>query len=198
MKLLQRNAAVFLLPLILMGVIFFGGYLFLKQSSQFTNEQLAETIFLNVRVKQTENRTTIEGEWDWNEVPQDEIVGDDFIGITLLDENHHPVDFQAAKATLKLYDDNNVIFQTTGEKRGKGYLFTFPNKLEGQHLYGYRGLFSLETNGAILEDGMKIAVSYLHTWKDGVRFPSDDTRFQQVDFAKDIDGHYWVIERFYP
>lgn len=184
-----------ILPLILMGFIFFGGFHFLKKTDQFTNEQIAQTMTLDVDVKEENENILVEGTWNWNGTPQDIIIGDDYIGITLADENNKPIDFAVKEAKLQLYDHEEVIFETLGEKSGQGYVFSFPNQLEENQVFGYKGSFSLTmTTDKPIEN--QVIVSYLHTWADHGGILSTDPRFLNVEFTNPINDQFWVIERF--
>lgn len=178
-----------------MGFIFFGGYNFLKEADQFTNAQLAETISLDVKVEQMEEIIKVDGTWNWNETPQDIIIGDDYIGITVIDHNHDAVDIDVTNAELKLMQNDEVIFETKGEKRGLGYIFEFPNKLDEQKLFGFQGEFSITFANQSF-DANQVVVGYLHTWADHGGLISDDTRFLKIEFNENIQDAYWVIERF--
>lgn len=194
-ELFRKNIIVIILPLILMIFIFFGGYYFLKESDQMTNEQLAQTISFDAILTETDDQIWIEGQWDWNEIPQDAIIGDDYIGITLTNSANEVVDFTVSEPKLKLINDGETIYEAEGKKRGSGYLFAFPNKVSGQKLFGKKGSFSLMIDQPVPEDYQVIA-SFLHTWADHGGLKSEDPRFLTVEFEQNIYGKYWVIEQF--
>lgn len=178
-----------------MGFIFYGGYYFLEEANQMTNEELSHLVSLDVDVNSIGNQVEISGVWNWNEVPQDGIVGHDYIGITLQNNLGEVITDSIIDAQLQLVFLNDIVYETAGVPSENGFIFEFPNEFLDQVVFGNEGNFQLLLEPQENEE-LQIIVSYLHTWKDHGGLISDDSRFLSPQFNNDMDEYYWVIERF--
>ncbi|WP_209125359.1 hypothetical protein [Alkalihalobacillus sp. BA299] len=188
----KGNAVVIVLPLLLMGFIFFGGYHYLNTSNQMTNEDLDNVISFAIDATSNGSTHTIIGDWDWQKMPVDGVLGDDYIGVKLVEEGQEPFDFELIKGShLVLKHGGNEIYETEGTIVNDGIVFTFPNEMQEHMGYGNMGSFEVVIVGEEFI-GQEISISYLHTWDvhDDVSF--DRARLSNVD----IDINHWVIERF--
>ncbi|WP_216829993.1 hypothetical protein [Alkalihalobacterium elongatum] len=189
----RGNAAVIILPLILMGFIFYGGYHYLNTSDQITNEELDSVVSLVVETSSNGNKQTISGSWDWKEMPIDGVVGQDYIGVKLVEEENQQLvnsDY-ILSSKLTLRHSGKEIYETNGTFVFDGIIFEFPNEVQEHIGYGNLGTFEIVLDGEQFA-GNEISVSYLHTWveHDGLFF--EQARLSEVSL--DID--YWTIERF--
>ena len=96
---------------------------------------------------------------------------------------------------LQLIYQDEIIHETEGDASENGYLFTIPNELRDQIVFGNEGVFSIIAEPQQNED-VQVIVSYLHTWSEHGGLSIEDSRFLSPQFKKGPNESYWVIERF--
>lgn len=161
-----------------------------------TNEELSQVVSLDMDVNPVdEYKLEIKGNWKWNEVPQDGIIGEDYIGISVLNSSGVSVSGPFLNGKLQLTFQDEIIYETEGHPSENGYLFSFPNELKDQIVFGNEGEFSIIAEPQQKED-VQVIVSYLHTWSEHGGLSIGDSRFLSPQFEKGPIESYWVIERF--
>ncbi|MEB1807648.1 MAG: hypothetical protein LPK26_10240 [Bacillaceae bacterium] len=188
----RGNAAVIILPLLLMGFIFYGGYHYLNTSDQLTNEELDTVMSLVVEASSSGDKHTINGYWDWKEMPVDGVLGHDYIGVKFVDEEQHSVDPELISGSkLELLHGEQVIYETEGTIVHDGIIFEFPNEVQEHIGYGNKGSFEIVL-GDEFYSGNEVSISYLHTWEEHGGFSFEHARFSNIN----VDIEHWIIERF--
>ncbi|MFV8826626.1 hypothetical protein [Alkalihalobacterium sp. APHAB7] len=188
----RGNAAVIILPLLLMGFIFYGGYHYLNTSGQLTNEELDTVVSFVVEADSHGSKHTITGYWDWKEMPVDGMLGHDYIGVKFVEEEQDSFDPQLISGSaLQLLHGEQVIFETEGTLVLDGIIFEFPNEVQEHIGYGNKGSFEIELDSK-LYSGNEVSISYLHTWEEHEGFSFDHARLSK----ENVDIEHWIIERF--
>ncbi|MCK0471499.1 hypothetical protein [Halalkalibacter sp. APA_J-10(15)] len=186
---LNSNKTVLILPILLMVIMFVGGYYFLNGVESITNEQLQDHVDLNVKYEERESSIVINGEWNWNVMPSEGLYGDDYIGI--YSANH---DLNYTNATLELTYGDQVIEQIEGVDVENGIIFVFPNELVEQVSYGNSGRFQIEFGNNEIAD-KELHVHYLHTWTNHVPMDLEDAAFESPTFGEALEVPHWIISR---
>jgi hypothetical protein len=194
--LIKRNLIVLILPLLVMIFIIYSGIHFLDQANVMTNEELSETMTFEVGFEQKDHVIEVSGHWNWNDIPQDIFVGDDYIGVSVMDESGNLVEDLFKQSTVQLLHNEEVVYEVAGKQTDTGLIFAFPNKFENHKGYGNQGNFTVEINLPQFEQGWQFVASYLHTWAEHSGLVESDPRFLSPEFKENMDGFYWVVERF--
>ncbi|WP_156816990.1 hypothetical protein [Salsuginibacillus kocurii] len=191
--LFNGNKLVVILPIFLMAFMFFGGWFYLQQSDVISNEDLYEHVELEAQLEENSTQQ-LDVSWEWRETPEEGLVGEDYIGISVIDEDEQPLlSEEIEEASLQLFDGEDVIYETEGEEVENGIIFSFPNELEENVTYGNEGHINMTITGS----AESASVSYLHTWVEHDGLESEDARFFSPSFAgQDEENVSWVIERF--
>lgn len=192
---LNGNKLVIILPLILMGFIFFGGYNYLQETSSVTNELLYEKVEIEAVLEQTGENLTLSGNWLWGEMPAEGLMGDDYLGVSFLDEETG-VAISIAEieaSTLQLLHGEKVVYETEGTKVGNGVVYTYPNQIVEHESYGNKGSFTVAVK---LEEEKKVRASVvmLHTWEEHEGLIIEEPRMVEPQFPTITDNSYWVME----
>ncbi|OLO26923.1 hypothetical protein BTR23_21355 [Alkalihalophilus pseudofirmus] len=189
----KGNAAVIVLPLLLMGFIFYGGYHYLNSSDEITNESLDQVLSFVVETTTNGTSQTISGNWDWKEMPIDGLLGDDYIGVKIGGEgeqdNIGEEYIQSARLILK--HGGKEIYETNGTLVHDGVVFTFPNELQDHIGFGNMGSFEIVIVGEAFI-GTDVSISYMHTWEIHESLSFDQARLSTAN----VDIDHWIIERF--
>ncbi|MBU8905746.1 hypothetical protein [Desertibacillus haloalkaliphilus] len=195
---LNGNKLVFILPLILMGFIFYGGYSYLNESEYVTNEELQETSVMEVSIGKMDQGYEITGSWNWNEVPVEGFLGEDYIGITLMDQLNEPFlleEGEIIENELSLIHSGQEVWTTKGKWVETGMIFSFPNELKDHESLGDQGQLKLVISSEEIEEP-QVSMSYLHTWVEHQGLLLEEPRFLTPTFNGDQGKvPYWVIER---
>ena len=186
----KGNGLVLILPLLLMGFIFFGGYYYLNGANQMTNEELNQVIALDAEATASGEVYIIRGKWDWKEMPSDGLIGDDYIGIALLNGQTLEVD-QVKNTELTLMHGGKTVYETEGSILPDGIVFSFPNLIKEHESMGNVGTFQITIDNENLA-GSELSIGYLHTWEEHSRFTLNSARLS----SDMVDANHWIIERF--
>ncbi|PSL42336.1 hypothetical protein B0H94_11640 [Salsuginibacillus halophilus] len=189
-----NNKLVVLLPLLLMVILFAGGWFYIQQADTITNEDLSNHVQLEVEKTET-SPYVVEAEWSWSETPEDGLAGDDYIGVSLKDEEGEPLSGEVLEqAELTLDHAGETVYETEGEVLDTGIIFSFPNATEENEVYGSSGKMTVTTE----EETTETVISYLHTWAEHEGLDKQDPRFFDPAFLgnDNIEDAYWVIDRF--
>ncbi|MFB4164765.1 hypothetical protein ACE1TI_13280 [Alteribacillus sp. JSM 102045] len=191
------NKLVVILPLILMVFLFAGGSFYINQAEVINNEELDEQINWETSLSSTGEASILEASWNWNVTPDDGMEGEDYIGVTFIDENGEmmPAEIiEEYELTLTLKDQE---IEEDGITADNGIIFSFPNSIEENETLGDKGSLRVETSGEAVP--VRAVISHLHTWEEHGGLQSNDARFFDRDFGgkKDNDeSFFWVSERF--
>ena len=191
---MNQNKIVLLLPLTVMVGLFIIGYLSLSQSQSVTNEELNRFITFEIEANSENEDSKVYINWQWMDYPSDGLLGNDYIEIVLLNEDREPVDFILTNSQLKLFQSEEIIYENEILHQSKdGFIFTFPNKVEENLLYGPYG----ELNFILSEQAEEtkyIEARYYHTWEGlHTSLTEGENISEWLDDAG--TGEYWVIQR---
>lgn len=188
---LNSNKTVLVLPLLLMLIMFIGGYFFLSGTEEITNEQLQEKIELEATYYISDSTIFINGEWNWSVMPAEGLYGDDYIGVPF----QHTDGNVELVATLELTYGDQVIEQIEGIHVDNGIIFPFPNHMIEQVSYGNSGRFAVELKYSDDVDVDELSVHYLHTWTNHAPLMMEDATFQSPMFGEALDVPHWVLSK---
>ncbi|WP_062046399.1 hypothetical protein [Bacillus sp. JCM 19034] len=188
---LNSNKTVLVLPLLLMLIMFVGGYFFLSDTEEITNEQLKEKIELEASYHENGSLLVVNGEWNWSVMPIEGLYGDDYIGVAIPNVNNH----NEIVATLELTYADDIIEQIDGKVVDNGIVFTFPNAMIEQISYGNSGRFKVEIDHQHNVDVDELSVHYLHTWTNHAPLDIEDAIFQTPTFEEAQDVPHWVLSK---
>lgn len=198
LNMFNGNRGVLFMPLFLMAFIFFAGFYYLNQNEGITNEMLYEHVDFDGKIVKMGDSYKLSGEWKWSELPQDGLVGDDFLGISVREKgtaNSLKVE-SWDKAVLRLLHNQKVIYEAEGERTDAGLIFTFPNQMIDNESYGpfgeYEIVFTLKEEAEV-----QALVSYLHTWSEHIGLKTNDPRFLRPAFEGENHVKHWVVEHHY-
>lgn len=192
----RGNKMVLILPALLMGFIFWGGYYYLGQASQLTNEELSTVTFFEIDYNQVGSNVKVIGNWNWVEMPIDGLNGTDYIGVSFpeITDLGIPISEIIKSSIIELHHGDKVLYEAAGEYVKDGIVFPFPNKLLEHESYGNVGTFQLVMEKT--EGISRLSASYLHTWTEHDGLQLEDARFLEPAFVSDAEVGYWVMERF--
>ncbi len=191
------NKLVVILPVLLMIFLFAGGSYYINQTEVVNNEELDEKINWETTLLQTEDSSVLEATWNWSVTPSDGMAGEDYIGVTFIDEKGEALPAELMddyQLTLKVEGED---ITEGGEAANNGIIFSFPNEIEENKTLGDKGSLRVETTSA--SNPVRAVISYLHTWEDHGGLQSKDARFFNREFAGKGDkdeSFFWVSERF--
>ncbi|GAE30748.1 hypothetical protein [Halalkalibacter hemicellulosilyticus] len=186
---LNSNKTVLILPILLMVIMFVGGYYFLNGVESITNEQLEDHIDFDIEYTAQETSIVINGEWNWNVMPSEGLYGNDYIGVSVSNDQ-----LNYTNAILELTYGDQVIEQIEGVDVENGIIFVFPNELVEQVSYGNSGRFQIELEHNEIVD-KELNVHYLHTWTNHVPMDLEDAAFESPTFGEALEVPYWMISR---
>ncbi len=189
------NKFVFFLPVGVMILLFYLGYHYINNTDAATNESLQHDIIVTLETNRDGETVTITGKWDWTQMPVDGLVGNDYITISLQDEDGSFLLPEHIYSTeINLLKGNQVLKTSEGEVNQQGVVFTFPNDIIDHESYGNRGEIIVVAQAQ--ENQTYLAtLSYVHTWLDHEllafnRLYSLETGLQDI-----LTNKYWVINR---
>ncbi|WP_017728300.1 hypothetical protein [Halalkalibacterium ligniniphilum] len=189
----RGNKIVLLLPGLLMIFIFLGGYLFMEQEEEMTNEELQEVIDINIDTKQENDSLFVRAAWDWTEMPVEGLYGEDYISVAI--ENEALLDkLSFDEGFLRLFYGHEVIYENKGRVVDNGVIFPFPNELREFESYGNRGEIEVLIEGEQVR-AEDVSVYYLHTWTAHLGLVFDDARFESPQFENGPNVQHWVVKR---
>ncbi|MGO4887151.1 hypothetical protein ACJ2A9_05280 [Anaerobacillus sp. MEB173] len=194
------NKWQWILPGILMIFIFYSGYQYINESESFSNEDIQNLIVASVEAEQiNEQMIEITGKWDWSELPKEGLLGDDYIGVTVFEEDQ-PMDGERfSESMLVLYHRDKPIYEVEGQAVKNGVVFSFPTKMVEEGIYGNEGEVKLQLQISKNSfSSTKVSMTYLHTWTEHEGLQIEDSRFQSPQFLNvngDDEVPYWIIER---
>lgn len=183
----------------LMVFMIYSGYHYLNESETISNEEIQNTIEMSVIAEEYHGSTHVLGKWNWNEIPKEGLLGEDYIGVSVLDieSSQYLHGDDLTDTVLTLVYRNNVIFEAEGNSVENGIVFAFPNQIIDQGIFGNEGEVSLVLH---IEEGSdhQISMSYLHTWTEHSGLDIEDARFQSPSFpGEDAEVPHWIIERIH-
>ncbi|MGN7311897.1 hypothetical protein ACTHQ4_12450 [Alkalicoccobacillus gibsonii] len=179
MKTKSNHLIVFVLPVVLMLVMGFGGYAFLQsdEASEWTNEDLQG----NIEWTGTQAGQTVELSWEWPGMPVDGMFGDDYLSVV------GPVE----GIKVELHASDGILLEEEGTEVDNGWIVSFPTELVENKSYGNRGtlIIDLESSEASLDE---LNVQLLHTWTQHAPLEKEDATFDQPTFGEATNVPYWV------
>ncbi len=192
---LNGNKLVIILPLLLMGFIFYGGYHYLNQSAAITNEQLFQVIDMDANISKFNETVEVHGTWNWEEMPIEGLIGKDYIGVSLIDgDSGNQLDnLNVKQSQLFLKHGEKVIFQAEGLIVENGLIFAFPNEIIEHESYGNKGEF-IVTFMLEEEITVKASIVLLHTWEEHEGLILTDARMVNPEFTGDVQVAFWTTE----
>ncbi|WP_100398360.1 hypothetical protein [Bacillus sp. FJAT-44742] len=197
---LNGNKLVVILPVFLMIFLFVGGAVYVQQSEEVTNEALHEEVewdTLMTHNGEDEGLTTLRAAWEWTAMPSEGLAGEDYIGVTFLDEDGQPMQAELAdESHIYLTYGNEVVYEDEAVSVENGFVFSFPNETDEHQSFGDRG--SIEVTVETEDNPQRAIVSYLHTWEAHDGLEKTDARFFEpvLSGMRGSDSSYWVIERY--
>ncbi|WP_096434674.1 hypothetical protein [Alteribacter populi] len=187
-----HNKLVIGLPLVVMIGLFAFGYFSILQADEVPNEQLDERTDLYLTLNEEENHGTVG--WDWETMPSDGLVGDDYIEVILYDDDGEVIKADVQQIELQLLQGADSIYTSEEYAESEdGILLSFPNASEDNLTYGNRGMiqFSYSTDDHPVTHG---EVRYLHTWTEHGGIDNLSLSQDRISFSS-TDPDYWVILR---
>ncbi|MFB5662043.1 hypothetical protein [Alteribacillus sp. HJP-4] len=190
------NKLVVILPTLLMILLFAGGGFYITQAEIVTNDELDEHVKWDTSFEENQKSAILDASWSWEVSPEDGFAGNDYIGVTILDDNGEIINSDS----IQHYDiqiGENESVEAEAETVENGVLFTFPNTMLENKTVGNEGSIAVEINGEAEPE--RAIISYLHTWEEHNGLDSKDARFFERDFSgkgNDDESFFWVMERF--
>ncbi|MBU9724206.1 MULTISPECIES: hypothetical protein [Bacillaceae] len=194
---MKQNVIVFLIPLSVMILLFAFGFYTINQTPVITNEELESHVLLDLEAEAVNEGVEIDLTWRWTDVPEDNIVGNDFMEIIVYTEEMTPiqeVDWETGKLTLT--QSGNPIYDTEDKVLTEsGVAFTFPSKVEEEAIFGASGNITMFLQ-ELDQSAAHVGVRYYHTWFDT---PFDLAAGDDISAVIDDYGEaYWMIQRTIP
>lgn len=192
----RGNKPVLILPAILMLVMFIGGYQFLQESETITNEELQEVIDLQVEAKETDKDLQVKANWDWTMMPTEGFYGEDYIGVTLIDEEtgEARTDLEFEESKVELLSADQVIEESEGTVVENGIIFSFSNKMVEHESYGNLGKVRVTVKGEEIRPEA-VRIYLLHTWVEHSPLAKEDATFTNPVFTGAANVPYWIVSR---
>lgn len=190
------NKFVFLLPVSVMFLLFYFGYQYINSSETATNESLQNDIVISLDANRNGKEVLLRGTWDWTQMPIDGLIGDDYIMITIKQEDDTPIDFlNVLSAELFLLKGKQQLQSVIGEVDPNGIVFTFPNKIVDHESFGNRGEVVVVLQ--IADEASYIATfTYVHTWVDHQLVGLNQLYSLEADLQDILTNKYWSVKRF--
>ncbi|SDI32532.1 hypothetical protein [Natribacillus halophilus] len=180
------NTWMIIIPGFLMIFLFIGGWLYITGEETIDHEDLQEHVQMNADMEGEQ----LDAEWNWTELPDEELEGEDYMGIVAYENGDVLAGDEFAEHELQLYQDDEVIHETEATVVDEGLIFEFPNRLETNDVYGYEGSISVQ----LPEAADEAEVHYLHTWMNHAGQGGEDPTFADPPFPgmDDYDNFWWV------
>ncbi len=190
----RGNKPVLILPAILMIVMFIGGYQFLQGSEAVTNEELQDLIEVQLEANQANGDLQVRANWDWTIMPAEGLYGEDYIGITLMDQTmgEARTDLEFVEAKVELLYGDQVIEEAEGTIVENGIIFAFSNKMDENVTYGNLGRVRVTVEGEELQPE-DVRLHLLHTWVEHTPLDKEDASFASPTFGNATNVPYWII-----
>ncbi|BAB05155.1 hypothetical protein P4631_13075 [Halalkalibacterium halodurans] len=185
------NKIVFLFPATLMVLLFIGGYFYLQQETEFSNEELKDVVSFDVEAEAIENQLTVQVEWDWNAMPTDGLYGMDYISIAMMEPADEIV---FTEGDIRLFYGHEEIFRSKGKVVSDGVIFSFPNELRDFESFGNLGEIVVDIEGEQLEK-TELTVYYVHTWSHHLGMLRDSAKLDEPSFENGPNVPYWVLTK---
>lgn len=187
------NKVVFLLPLSLMVMLFYFGYLYIISDEVITNESLQNEIIIDVSSERNGDEVALIGKWDWTAMPVDGMVGQDYITITIEEDGSQVTNENIISSTLFLLKGDTVLKEIKGSHLENGVIFTFPNELIDHESYGNRGEIEVVLKS---DESIIVTFSYIHTWEEHEEISINDINNIEASVEEKLVD-FWIIKRFF-
>lgn len=190
------NKFVFLLPVSVMFLLFYFGYQYINSSETATNESLQNDIVISLDANRNAQEVMLRGTWDWTQMPVDGLIGDDYIIITIKQEDDTPIEsLNVHSAELFLLKGEQQLQSVIGEVDPNGIVFTFPNKIVDHESFGNRG--EIEVVLQLADEASYIATfTYVHTWVDHQLVGFNQLYSLEAGLQDILTNKYWSVKRF--
>lgn len=190
------NKFVFLLPVSVMFLLFYFGYQYINSSETATNESLQNDIVISLDANRNGQEVLLRGTWDWTQMPVDGLIGDDYIIITIKQEDETPIDsLNVLSAELFLLKGEQQLQSVIGEVDPNGIVFIFPNKIVDHESFGNRG--EIEVVLQLADEASYIATfTYIHTWVDHQLVGFNQLYSLEAGLQDILTNKYWSVKRF--
>ncbi|QOY36117.1 hypothetical protein AWH56_026355 [Anaerobacillus isosaccharinicus] len=190
------NKFVFLLPVSVMFLLFYFGYQYINSSETATNESLQNDIVISLDANRSGQEVLLRGTWDWTQMPVDGLIGDDYIMITIKQEDDTPINsLNVLSAELFLLKGEQQLQSVIGEVDPNGIVFTFPNKIVDHESFGNRG--EIEVVLYLADEASYIATfTYVHTWVDHQLVGFNQLYSLEAGLQDILTNKYWSVKRF--
>ncbi|GAK14646.1 hypothetical protein [Geomicrobium sp. JCM 19039] len=183
------NKWMWIIPGGLMIALFIGGYMYVTGADSIDHDELQEVVEIDAQI----GDTTVDVHWDWGMLPEGELEGEEYVGITLFNNDGEQISGdQIDEASVTLFQSGNEVYARDGEIVDEGVILSFPNRLDTYNVYGVEG----HAEVSVSEDIEEVTVYYLHTWETHAGQGGDDPTFEDPPFPgmDGFDHFYWVIE----
>ncbi|WP_096201244.1 hypothetical protein [Bacillus sp. FJAT-45350] len=190
------NKLAIILPVLLMGFIFYGGYHYLQSTNVVTNEQLHQSIDFNHEMNRLGETVELIGSWEWLDMPHEGLIGEDYIGVSLtnIETGEFIPGDEVVGSELQLFHGHKLIYETVGQVVDNGLIFSYPNEIIEHESYGNKGGFKVSF-ASNYDSEYRASFTYLHTWNEHEGLKYEDARMISPVFSGTINESYWVIER---
>jgi hypothetical protein len=191
------NKFVLLLPVSVMFLLFYFGYHYITSNEVVTNELLQNEIFIDLQSTRDGDKVTLSGNWDWTQMPDDGLVGNDYIVISIQNDDQAPFNSENFLSnTLVLLKGDQEIQSINGGIIADKVIFSFPNKLIEHESYGNRGKVELLLEVAE-EDTYTVSFTYVHTWDEHQKLTFTEKETLTESMQIKLPDKHWLVTRFF-
>ena len=185
---MRGNKVVLFLPIAVMIGLFVFGYFSFTEPDSITQEEMQDSTEFDHEV--SGNR--LEVYWQWNDYPDDGVVGDDYIELIAVDEDPANLQEEIENVQLELHHADEVIYESSDwVETEDGVVVSFPNEMQQEAIYGASGEVHFDFADAETAEG--ISLVYYHTWQDGEVEPAADKTMEEA-LEESVVTQWWTLE----